>query len=133
MKTEALVPSCRLSADIRAELLRLNDHFVVTVDQLIDILAKTPSQYSRAVEAVIAALRNLMHAVNLLRPLQARATLKHMLQLEVTRKQEAIQKLKAHAQNVSEKIKETSELLIQPVAQGAGVADSSAGPSTIVN
>lgn len=85
---------------MNAELARLNDGLLLALQQLMEVLEKTPSQYARALEAVLAHLNNLTHLSNMLRPVQARATLKHMLQLAAEEKRASLAALRANRENV---------------------------------
>jgi hypothetical protein len=90
--------TCHARADIKANLIRLNEDMVRALHDLMDALEKTPSESARQVEDVLAVQNNLMHLCNTLRPVQARATLRHMLEKSAEQKRELIQKLQADSE-----------------------------------
>ena len=63
-------------------------------------IEKTPSQSARELETVLAVQNNLMHVCNTLRPIQARATLKHTLRRSVEQKQAILSQLAESGQGV---------------------------------
>lgn len=88
------------AADYEANLVRLNRELVAALQELMDALEKTPSQSARELETVLAIQNNLMHLCNMLRPVQARATLKHALRQAVQQKQAILSKLAESRQGV---------------------------------
>lgn len=80
-------------ADIVANIVRLNAELVGALHALIEALEKTPSETAREQEDVLAIQNNLMHLCNMLRPVQARATLRHMLARSAEQKRNLIQRL----------------------------------------
>lgn len=82
------------SADIKSEMRRLNSELAIALDQLMDTLENAPADYARSLEMVVAILNNMMHLSNLLRPIQARATLRHMLTERVEEKRALLQQLR---------------------------------------
>ncbi|MED6123901.1 Mediator of RNA polymerase II transcription subunit 7a [Stylosanthes scabra] len=62
--------------------------------ELADILIERPSQYARRVEEISTVFKNLHHLLNSLRPHQARATLIHILELQIERRKQAVEDIK---------------------------------------
>lgn len=95
-------------ADVKGNLARLNKGFLVAVEKLIEVLESSPSQYARALEAVLAHLNNMTHLSNMLRPVQARSTLRHMLTSSAEQKRAAIAELRANRENVVSQCTDTA-------------------------
>lgn len=95
-------------ADVKGNLARLNKGLLVAVEKLIEVLESSPSQYARALEAVLAHLNNMTHLSNMLRPVQARSTLRHMLTSSAEQKRAAIAELRANRENVVSQCTDTA-------------------------
>jgi MED7 protein len=74
--------------------VRLSQNLVVALHELMGALEKTPSESAREQEDVLAIQNNLMHLCNMLRPVQARATLRHILAQSAMQKRDLIQRLR---------------------------------------
>ncbi|BBG95562.1 Mediator complex, subunit Med7 [Prunus dulcis] len=75
--------------DFKKELRSLNRELQLHILELADILVERPSQYARRVEDISLIFKNLHHLLNSLRPHQARATLIHILELQIQRRKQA--------------------------------------------
>ncbi|CAL5020561.1 unnamed protein product [Urochloa decumbens] len=80
--------------DFKKELSIVNRELQLHILELVDILVERPSQYARRVEDISLIFQNLHHLLNSLRPHQARATLIHMLESQIHRRQQAIEDIK---------------------------------------
>lgn len=77
--------------DFKKELRSLNGELQLHILELADILIERPSQYARRVEEISTVFKNLHHLLNSLRPHQARATLIHILELQIERRKQAVE------------------------------------------
>ncbi|GMP87122.1 hypothetical protein CsSME_00039640 [Camellia sinensis var. sinensis] len=68
---------------MKNELRTLNRELQLHILELADVLIERPSQYARRVKDISLIFKNLHHLLNSLRPYQARATLIHMLELQI--------------------------------------------------
>ncbi|KAF5941255.1 hypothetical protein HYC85_022422 [Camellia sinensis] len=91
----------RPNSDFKNELRTLNRELQLHILELADVLIERPSQYARRVEDISLIFKNLHHLLNSLRPHQARATLIHMLELQIQRRKEAVEDIKRHLYHVS--------------------------------
>ncbi|KAJ7527984.1 hypothetical protein O6H91_16G079500 [Diphasiastrum complanatum] len=82
--------------DYKKELKALNRELLLQVLELIDVLVERPSQYARRVEDVALIFRNLHHLLNSLRPHQARATLIHILEMQIQRRKQAVEDIRRY-------------------------------------
>ncbi|KAI9109547.1 hypothetical protein K1719_019601 [Acacia pycnantha] len=80
--------------DYKKELRSLNGDLLLHILELADILIERPSQYARRVEEISLVFKNLHHLLNSLRPHQARATLIHILELQIQRRKQAVEDIK---------------------------------------
>ncbi|KAF8398574.1 hypothetical protein HHK36_017505 [Tetracentron sinense] len=80
--------------DFKKELRSLNRELQLHILELADVLVERPSQYARRVEDISLIFRNLHHLLNSLRPHQARATLIHILELQIQRRKQAVEDIK---------------------------------------
>ncbi|CAK8536226.1 unnamed protein product [Lathyrus sativus] len=80
--------------DFKKELRSLNGELQLHILELADILIERPSQYARRVEEISTVFKNLHHLLNSLRPHQARATLIHILELQIERRKQAVEDIK---------------------------------------
>ena len=87
--------------------MRLNRQWLLALHDLMDALEKTPSETAREQELVLAIQNNLVHLCNLLRPAQARATLKHTLTQSAQQKQELVQRLRQDSDNAATAISDS--------------------------
>eukprot|EP00246_Nothoceros_aenigmaticus_P000774 TRINITY_DN11001_c0_g1_i1.p1 TRINITY_DN11001_c0_g1~~TRINITY_DN11001_c0_g1_i1.p1 ORF type:complete len:111 (-),score=22.66 TRINITY_DN11001_c0_g1_i1:274-606(-) len=86
------------AADYKQELKQLNRELVLNMLELADVLVDRPSQYARRVEDMGLILRNMHHLLNSLRPHQARATLIHILELQIQRRKQAVEDIRRRRQ-----------------------------------
>ncbi|XP_061352898.1 mediator of RNA polymerase II transcription subunit 7a-like isoform X1 [Gastrolobium bilobum] len=82
------------NVDFKKELRSLNGDLQLHILELADILIERPSQYARRVEEISTVFKNLHHLLNSLRPHQARATLIHILELQIQRRKQAVEDIK---------------------------------------
>ncbi|OMO51865.1 Mediator complex, subunit Med7 [Corchorus capsularis] len=80
--------------DFKKELRSLNRELQLHILELADVLVERPSQYARRVEEISLIFKNLHHLLNSLRPHQARATLIHILELQIQRRKQALEDIK---------------------------------------
>ncbi|GFP87256.1 mediator of RNA polymerase ii transcription subunit 7a [Phtheirospermum japonicum] len=80
--------------DFKKELRSLNRELQLHLLELADVLVERPSQYARRVEEISLIFKNLHHLLNSLRPHQARATLIHILELQIQRRKQAVEDIK---------------------------------------
>eukprot|EP01026_Neomeris_dumetosa_P009296 TRINITY_DN13110_c0_g1_i9.p4 TRINITY_DN13110_c0_g1~~TRINITY_DN13110_c0_g1_i9.p4 ORF type:complete len:101 (+),score=18.14 TRINITY_DN13110_c0_g1_i9:239-541(+) len=62
--------------------------------ELVNCLLEQPSEHPRRLEDVGVILRNMYHLINIIRPIQARETLKCWLQMQIKEKEEALKELR---------------------------------------
>ncbi|TQD85705.1 hypothetical protein C1H46_028757 [Malus baccata] len=91
----------------KKELRSLNRELQLHILELADILVERPSQYARRVEEISLIFKNLHHLLNSLRPHQARATLIHILELQIQRRKQAVEDIKRRREEVQRLLKES--------------------------
>jgi mediator of RNA polymerase II transcription subunit 7 len=112
------------TVDFKKELRSLNRELQLHILELADVLVERPSQYARRVEDISLIFKNLHHLLNSLRPHQvkcfwgilhtlfwfclritftvwmvspqARATLIHILELQIQRRKQAVEDIKRY-------------------------------------
>ncbi|KAB5519568.1 hypothetical protein DKX38_023887 [Salix brachista] len=84
------------SVDFKKELGSLNRELQLHILELADVLVERPSQYARRVEDISLIFKNLHHLLNSLHPHQARATLIHVLELQIQRRKQAVDDIKRY-------------------------------------
>ncbi|XP_007029120.2 PREDICTED: mediator of RNA polymerase II transcription subunit 7a isoform X2 [Theobroma cacao] len=89
------------NVDFKKELRSLNRELQLHILELADVLVERPSQYARRVEEISLIFKNLHHLLNSLRPHQARATLIHILELQIQRRKQALEDIKRYVAGVS--------------------------------
>lgn len=92
--------------DFKKELRTLNRELQLHILELADVLVERPSQYARRVEDISLIFKNLHHLLNSLRPHQARATLIHILELQIQRRKQAVQDIKRRREEAQKLLKE---------------------------
>lgn len=92
--------------DFKKELRSLNRELQLHILELADILVDRPSQYARRVEEISLIFKNLHHLLNSLRPHQARATLIHLLELQIQRRKQAVEDIKRRREEAQARLKE---------------------------
>ncbi|PWA78748.1 hypothetical protein CTI12_AA212300 [Artemisia annua] len=75
--------------------IELNREMQLHILELADVLIERPSQYARRVEDISLIFKNLHHLLNSLRPHQARATLIHILELQLQRQKQDVEDIKS--------------------------------------
>lgn len=93
--------------DFKKELRSLNRELQLHILELADVLVERPSQYARRVEDISLIFKNLHHLLNSLRPHQARATLIHILELQIQRRKQAVEDIKRRRQEAQKLLKES--------------------------
>ncbi|KAI5323599.1 hypothetical protein L3X38_032671 [Prunus dulcis] len=93
--------------DFTKELRSLNRELQLHILELADILVERPSQYARRVEDISLIFKNLHHLLNSLRPHQARATLIHILELQIQRCKQAVEDIKRRIEEARRLLKES--------------------------
>ncbi|CAN1306957.1 Mediator of RNA polymerase II transcription subunit 7b [Linum perenne] len=93
------------------ELRSLNRELQLHILELADVLVERPSQYARRVEEISLIFKNLHHLLNSLRPHQARATLIHILELQIERRKQAVEDIKRRREEAQKLLKEAVETL----------------------
>ncbi|XP_009615713.1 mediator of RNA polymerase II transcription subunit 7a-like [Nicotiana tabacum] len=94
------------NVDFKKELRALNRELQLHILELADVLVERPSQYARRVEEISLIFKNLHHLLNSLRPHQARATLIHILELQIQRRKQAIEDIKRRRGEAQKLLKE---------------------------
>ncbi|XP_057441589.1 mediator of RNA polymerase II transcription subunit 7b [Lotus japonicus] len=97
--------------DFKKELRSLNAELQLHILELADILIERPSQYARRVEEISTVFKNLHHLLNSLRPHQARATLIHILELQIQRRKQAVEDIKRRREEARSLLKEALTIL----------------------
>ncbi|XP_068637021.1 mediator of RNA polymerase II transcription subunit 7a-like [Aristolochia californica] len=93
--------------DYKKELRSLNRELQLHILELADVLVERPSQYARRVEDISLIFRNLHHLLNSLRPHQARATLIHILELQIQRRKQAVEDIKRRREDAQKLLRES--------------------------
>ncbi|TXG58033.1 hypothetical protein EZV62_015862 [Acer yangbiense] len=91
----------------KKELRSLNSELQLHILELADVLVERPSQYARRVEDISLIFKNLHHLLNSLRPHQARATLIHILELQIQRRKQAVEDIKRRREEAQKLLKES--------------------------
>ncbi|CAH1441753.1 unnamed protein product [Lactuca virosa] len=94
------------NVDFKKELRSLNRELQLHILELADVLIERPSQYARRVEDISLIFKNLHHLLNSLRPHQARATLIHILELQIQRRKQAVEDIKRRREEAQRLLKE---------------------------
>ncbi|XP_057858328.1 mediator of RNA polymerase II transcription subunit 7a isoform X1 [Cryptomeria japonica] len=97
--------------DFKKELKVLNRELLLQVLELADVLVERPSQYARRVEDIGLIFKNMYHLLNSLRPHQARATLIHILQLQIQRRKQAIEDIRRRREEARQLVREAHSTL----------------------
>ncbi|XP_057977149.1 mediator of RNA polymerase II transcription subunit 7b-like [Malania oleifera] len=92
--------------DFKKELRTLNRELQLHILELADVLVERPSQYARRVEDISLIFKNLHHLLNSLRPNQARATLIHILELQIQSRKQALEDIKRRREEAQGLLKE---------------------------
>nr|XP_043610162.1 mediator of RNA polymerase II transcription subunit 7a-like [Erigeron canadensis]XP_043610163.1 mediator of RNA polymerase II transcription subunit 7a-like [Erigeron canadensis] len=92
--------------DFKKELRSLNRGLQLQILELADVLIERPSQYARRVADISLIFKNLHHLLNSLRPHQARATLIHILKLQIQKRKQAVEDIKRRREEAQKLLKE---------------------------
>ncbi|EXB29325.1 Putative mediator of RNA polymerase II transcription subunit 7 [Morus notabilis] len=108
------------NVDFKKELRSLNRELQLHILELADVLVERPSQYARRVEDISLIFKNLHHLLNSLRPHQrflpslssvvtpqARATLIHILELQIQSRKQAVEDIKRRREEAQRLLKES--------------------------
>ncbi|KAI5072259.1 hypothetical protein GOP47_0012365 [Adiantum capillus-veneris] len=99
------------NVDYKKELKTLNRELMFQMLELADVLVERPSQYARRVEDISLVLRNMHHLLNSIRPHQARATLIHILQMQIERRKQAIIDIRRRREEAQVLLKDSQNYL----------------------
>ncbi|AED90613.1 transcriptional co-activator-like protein [Arabidopsis thaliana] len=80
--------------DYKKELRSLNRELQLHILELADVLVDRPSQYAKRIGEISSIFKNLHHLLNSLRPHQARATLIHIMELQIQQRKQAVEDIK---------------------------------------
>ncbi|CAI9779411.1 unnamed protein product [Fraxinus pennsylvanica] len=94
------------NVDFKKELRSLNRELQLHLLELADVLVERPSQYARRVEDISLIFKNLYHLLNSMRPHQARATLIHILELQIQRRKQAVEDIKRRREEAQRLLQE---------------------------
>ncbi|KAK4479015.1 hypothetical protein RD792_014524 [Penstemon davidsonii] len=100
--------------DFKKELRSLNRELQLHMLELADVLVERPSQYARRVEDISLIFKNLHHLLNSLRPHQARATLIHILELQIERWKQAVEDIRRRREEAQRLLKDALGTLDGP-------------------
>lgn len=107
--------------DPRPALHLLLDALLAAALRLLDTLVESPGSYAAQATAVIAALHNLMHRINSLRPGQTREALIAALEAQVREKRAAAAAVRAAARAAGEELaRRAAEVEAAAAASGGG-------------
>ncbi|CAF2362403.1 unnamed protein product, partial [Brassica napus] len=82
------------NVDYKKELRSLNRELQLHILELADVLVERPSQYAKRIGDISSVFKNLHHLLNSLRPHQARATLIHVMELQIQQRKQAVEDIK---------------------------------------
>ena len=77
--------------DIKGQLLVLHEKLSHSIFELLRVLVEDPSAYARYVEHVGLLFRNMQYLINMLRPVQARVSLKDTLEADIAAKKKVLE------------------------------------------
>ncbi|XP_078446504.1 mediator of RNA polymerase II transcription subunit 7a-like [Wolffia australiana] len=97
--------------DYKKELKALNRELQLHFLELADVLVDRPSQYARSAEDISLIFKNLHHLLNSIRPHQARATLIHILELQIQRRRQAVEDIKRRREEAQRLLQESLQIL----------------------
>lgn len=99
------------NVDYKKELKSLNRELTFQMLELADVLVERPSQYARRVEDMSLILRNMHHVLNSIRPHQARATLIHILEMQIQRRKQAVEDIRRRREEARALLKDSLSFL----------------------
>lgn len=88
--------------DVKAELRALCRELVGEAVELADVLVQRPAQYARRIEEVGLLFKNIHHLLNSVRPHQARATLIHILEMQLETRRKALADIRQRRQEAKD-------------------------------
>mmetsp|Transcript_16281 Transcript_16281/g.35394 ORF Transcript_16281/g.35394 Transcript_16281/m.35394 type:complete len:297 (-) Transcript_16281:46-936(-) len=109
--TEQLYRDSGDDVDLRNEFRKLNKQLLFHFIDLVHNLTKGPRQQIEQVNEVTVILHNMHHLLNAIRPRQARATLKRVLEEQVARKEKALEIVRARRCKAKEVFSEAEKSL----------------------
>ncbi|CAH2066302.1 unnamed protein product [Thlaspi arvense] len=77
------------------------DSNVLHILELADVLVETPFQYAKRIGEISSIFKNLHHLLNSLRPHHARATLIHIMELQILQRKQAMEDIKSRHEFIS--------------------------------
>ncbi|CAN6991586.1 unnamed protein product, partial [Brassica oleracea var. botrytis] len=89
------------NVDYKKELRSLNRELQLHILELADVLVGRPSQYAKRIGDISSIFKNLHHLLNSLRPHQARATLIHIMELQIQQRKQAVEDIKRCDRNLT--------------------------------
>ncbi|KAH0861682.1 hypothetical protein HID58_089943 [Brassica napus] len=92
--------------DYKKELRSLNRELQLHILELADVLVERPSQYAKRIGDISSVFKNLHHLLNSLRPHQARATLIHIVELQIQQRKQAVEDFKRRREEVQRLLKD---------------------------
>ncbi|KAF3501117.1 hypothetical protein F2Q69_00045759 [Brassica cretica] len=92
--------------DYKKELRSLNRELQLHILELADVLVERPSQYAKRIGDISSVFKNLHHLLNSLRPHQARATLIHIMELQIQQRKQAVEDIKRRREEVQRLLKD---------------------------
>ncbi|CAN7037254.1 unnamed protein product, partial [Brassica rapa subsp. trilocularis] len=93
------------NVDYKKELRSLNRELQLHILELADVLVERPSQYAKRIGDISSIFKNLHHLLNSLRPHQARATLIHIMELQIQQRKQAVEDIKSRGDRNLTKVK----------------------------
>ncbi|AED90572.1 putative protein [Arabidopsis thaliana] len=92
--------------DYKNELRSLNRELQLHILELADVLVDRPSQYAKRIGEISSIFKNLHHLLNSLRPHQARATLIHIMELQIQQRKQAVEDIKRRREEAQRLLKD---------------------------
>ncbi|KAJ0234880.1 Mediator of RNA polymerase II transcription subunit 7b [Hirschfeldia incana] len=94
------------NVDYKKELRSLNRELQLHILELADVLVERPSQYAKRIGDISSIFKNLHHLLNSLRPHQARATLIHIMELQIQQRKQAVEDIKRRREEAQRLLKD---------------------------
>ncbi|CDY44350.1 BnaC02g03270D [Brassica napus] len=94
------------NVDYKKELRSLNRELQLHILELADVLVGRPSQYAKRIGDISSIFKNLHHLLNSLRPHQARATLIHIMELQIQQRKQAVEDIKRRREEAQRLLKD---------------------------
>eukprot|EP01023_Acetabularia_acetabulum_P007966 TRINITY_DN13474_c1_g1_i2.p1 TRINITY_DN13474_c1_g1~~TRINITY_DN13474_c1_g1_i2.p1 ORF type:complete len:182 (+),score=36.66 TRINITY_DN13474_c1_g1_i2:78-623(+) len=103
--------------DFRSALSEMNSELPYAFLELVSCLIDQPSEIARRLDDVGVILRNMYHLINAARPIQARETLKCLLEMQIQEKQECLETLRAERKEAESLVEEGLAALVSDFNQ----------------